>query len=111
HAARNGKVHAMKEDVDQIVRKYPQASAYWCYSEPTQEESVESSNYKKGFVDGQWLRTILPTLDASFYFCGPVPFMKEINAALKTLNIPEADVHYEFFGPAGSLDKEPAAVV
>lgn len=111
HAARNGKVHALKDDVAQIVQKHPQVSAYWCYSEPTQEDSAQSSNFKEGFVDAQWLRTILPTLDASFYFCGPVPFMKEINAALKTLNIPEADVHYEFFGPAGSLDKEPAAVV
>lgn len=111
HAARNSKVHAMKEDVVSTVLKYPQVSVHWCYSEPTYKDIAGKSDYKEGFVDAQWLRSILPSLDASYYFCGPLPFMKEINAALRTLDIPEADIHFEFFGPAGSLEKEPAVVV
>jgi len=30
--------------------------------------------------------------------------MKAMNRALKEWGVPAADIHYEFFGPAGSLE-------
>ena len=48
------------------------------------------------------VKTIIPTTEAEFYFCGPVAFMKHINA-LTDLSVKQEHIHYEFFGPATSL--------
>lgn len=58
---------------------------------------------QEGFIEREWLQTIIPTTEAEFYFCGPVPFMKHINAALIDLGVKQENIHYEFFGPAASL--------
>ncbi|MFC5701403.1 NO-inducible flavohemoprotein [Cohnella faecalis] len=103
HAARNGNAHALKEQVEEIARNHAQVSLYWCYEKPTDEDRAANAFDKEGYVDLPWLRTVVPTTDAGFYFCGPVPFMKAINGSLQELGVAAADIHYEFFGPAGTL--------
>ena len=44
----------------------------------------------------EWLQTIIPTTEAEFYFCGPVAFMKHINATLTDLGVKQEHIHYEF---------------
>lgn len=104
HAAQNGNMHAMKDDVEELVVKNPQVSAYWCYDKPTNLDRTMKAFHKAGFIDFPWLKTIVPTKDASFYFCGPVPFMKNMNSVLKVWGIPATNIHYEFFGPAVRLE-------
>lgn len=36
--------------------------------------------------------------------CGPRPFMQSIYRTLKAWKVEPAQIHYEFFGPAGDLD-------
>jgi nitric oxide dioxygenase len=104
HAALNSNVHAMKEHVQQVAKENKNVRAYTCYSEPTKQD-VEAINYdKEGFVDLAWLQSIIPSNEAEFYFCGPVPFMKHVKAALTEWGVPAECIHFEFFGPAGSLD-------
>ena len=68
---------------------------------------VIAGNYdKEGFVDLQWLQSIVKDSSADFYFCGPVPFMKVIYRILKEWGVPAENIHYEFFGPAGTLEEE-----
>jgi len=62
--------------------------------------------YHEGFVDLQWLQSIVKDSSADFYFCGPVPFMKVIYRILKEWGVPAENIHYEFFGPAGTLEEE-----
>ncbi|MBO1578350.1 NO-inducible flavohemoprotein [Bacillus sp. XF8] len=103
HAALNSNVHAMKEHVQQVESDYEQVEAYTCYSSPT-EQDLQMKNFdKEGFIDLDWLQSIVPTAEAEFYFCGPVPFMKHINAALVEWGVSPEHIHYEFFGPAASL--------
>lgn len=103
HAAINSNTHAMKEHVEAVDNEYEQVKAYTCYSAPT-EKDLEMKNFdKEGFIEAEWLQTIIPTTEAEFYFCGPVPFMKHINAALTNLGVEQEHIHYEFFGPAASL--------
>ncbi|MGN4714854.1 NO-inducible flavohemoprotein [Bacillus cereus group sp. MYBK226-2] len=103
HAAINSNTHAMKEHVEAVDNEYEQVKAYTCYSAPT-EKDLEMKNFdKEGFVEREWLQTIIPTTEAEFYFCGPVPFMKHINAVLTDLGVKQEHIHYEFFGPAASL--------
>lgn len=111
HAARNSQVHAMKQTVTEIAEQYPQVTAHWCYSEPTAEDLQQQNFDKEGFVTAEWLQQIVPDIDAAYYFCGPVPFMKQVNKALQELSIAQANIHFEFFGPAGSLEVEAAEVV
>ncbi|AJO19187.1 hypothetical protein CHCC14817_2202 [Bacillus paralicheniformis] len=61
---------------------------------------------KEGYVDLEWLQSILPGKDADFYFCGPLPFMKAINAALKKWNVSKNNIHYEVFNPVAILEEE-----
>jgi len=104
HAAQNGNLHAMREVVEELAHKHPQLSYYWCYEKPTEQDRDKKAFHKEGYVDLPWLQQVIMQKEASYYFCGPVPFMKAMNHALKEWGIPAEDIHYEFFGPAGSLD-------
>ncbi len=110
HAARNGDVHALKEETEAAVGAHPQAEAHWCYSEPSETDRRRGSFHKEGFIDADWLRHILPDEPAAYYFCGPAPFMRSVYRALKSLHVPAADMHYEFFGPAASLEESVSAL-
>ncbi len=104
HAAQHGGVHAMKEPMEQLAMANPQVSVYWCYNKPSAEDKANQAYHKEGYLDLAWLQTIIPSKDAGFYFCGPVPFMRAVNGLLKEWEIPQSDIRYEFFGPAGSLE-------
>ena len=110
HAAINGETHAMRDHLLQLAQQHPQLSVYFCYEKPTDQDRIEGLYNKEGYIDQQWLSSIAPAAEASYYFCGPVPFMKQMNRILNRMGVSESDIHFEFFGPAGSLaeDKEPA---
>ncbi|MNW34657.1 Flavohemoprotein [compost metagenome] len=99
HAARSGKYHALKEHITDLDRKYDQLRSYVIYESPAAGEPCD----KTGFIDLPWLKTVVDS-GADFYFCGPTPFMRAVNLALKEWSIPEERTHFEFFGPAGSLN-------
>ncbi|MBG9775891.1 NO-inducible flavohemoprotein [Brevibacillus laterosporus] len=103
HAAQNGQVHAMREHVEELARQHSQLSVHWCYDNPTDLDRATKAFHKEGYVDLSTLEQMVPSKDASFYFCGPTPFMKALNQTLKEYKIAEEDIHFEFFGPADSL--------
>jgi nitric oxide dioxygenase len=103
HAAQNGHLHAFRKQVEDLAQQHPQLTVYWCYEKPTEVDKAHISFHKEGYVDLAWLQRVVPTPASSFYFCGPIPFMKTVNGALREWGIPAEDVHYEFFGPSGSL--------
>lgn len=59
--------------------------------------------HKTGYIDLACLQEVTD-VNSEFYFCGPTPFMKAIYKALKEWKVAEDRIHYEFFGPAGSLE-------
>src|SRR5699024_7391690 len=63
HAARNGKVHAMKDRVKEIAENH-NVTAYTIYDSP--ENQDEGSFDKEGHIDYEWLSSVLPTNDAAF---------------------------------------------
>lgn len=106
HSARNGRVHAMKRHVEEIARANPRVSVHWSYTRPTEQDVQDKAFDHQGYIDAAWLKTVVPSESAAYYFCGPVAFMKAIRKALSELGVPAEDIHYEFFGPAGSLDAD-----
>lgn len=106
HAAMNSKVHAFKEHVENVASKHENVKSYVIYERPTDEDRNANNFNKEGFITLEWLQETLPSKDVQFYFCGPVPFMKAVNNALKQWGIPSEDIHYEFFGSFGDLETE-----
>ncbi|MFG6113556.1 NO-inducible flavohemoprotein [Halobacillus sp. MO56] len=104
HAARNGSVHALKHDMKMAGEEYPNIKTYIVYDTPTEEDMKEKLHAKEGYVDLEWLQSIVPQ-DSDFYFCGPEGFMKAIYGSLKDWNVPMEQINYEFFGPQGDLEK------
>lgn len=103
HAAQSSKVHAMSEAVKELTDKYQQVSSYVVYGCPTKEDQLAKNHDKEGYIDAEWLESVIPTNDAAYYFCGPTPFMRAMYRALIELQVNEQDIHFEFFGPAGSI--------
>ncbi|WP_099158933.1 NO-inducible flavohemoprotein [Virgibacillus ndiopensis] len=99
HAAQNGNVHAMKNRVEEIAEQYNQVHAYTVYDNPSNENNYD----KKGYIDYEWLTTILPSNDAAFYFCGPKGFMRAMYQNLKKYDVADRDIHFEFFGPSAAI--------
>ncbi|MBB6674561.1 NO-inducible flavohemoprotein [Cohnella nanjingensis] len=103
HAARNGDSHALKEAVEELVRNHSNIAAFWCYSNPTDRDRASNAFHAEGYIDLSWLQSIVPDRNASYYYCGPLPFMRTVSRLLRKWEIPAADMHYEFFGPAARL--------
>jgi len=111
HAAHNGRFHALKQQVEEHAASLPQAVVHWVYGEPTSEDRKQQAYHKEGHIDLAWLSRVIPTLDASFYFCGPASFMKAVHGYLIEMGVAPTNIHYEFFGPAESLTAVPSAAV
>ncbi|MBT2640386.1 MULTISPECIES: NO-inducible flavohemoprotein [unclassified Bacillus (in: firmicutes)] len=103
HAAQNGKVHALKDEVAATAAKAKVNSVVF-YDQPTEEDRENKSFDVEGYITKEWLKENVDLAQSDFYFCGPVPFMKAINAALKDLDVTEDRIHFEFFGPMASLE-------
>jgi len=73
------------------------------------EGAVRGRDYDRaGRIDIEMLRSILPFDDYDFYLCGPAAFMQSIYDGLRELNIADARIHAESFGPAGLQRKRDA---
>jgi nitric oxide dioxygenase len=103
HAALYGEVHAMDKHLQQLTETLPDMKYHVVYEQPTETDRQHPHFAKEGFIDLNWLRTVITTTDADFYFCGPIPFMSTIKNALEAMGIPNDRIHFEFFGVAGQL--------
>lgn len=105
-AARNGNVHAFRTHVRNVSGQHPNVKSYFIYEKPTESDKEMHYFDKEGFITLEWLKEVLPSNKAQFYFCGPTMFMKVVNSILKEWGVPEQDIHYEFFGTFGNLEDE-----
>lgn len=105
HAAINSKYQAFKDYVSNLSAENSHVKSFVIYEAPTEEDRTKGNYGKEGYITLDWLQSVLPTKEADFYFCGPEPFMKAVNSALKQWQIPEDHIHYEFFGSFGSLEE------
>lgn len=100
HAAQNESVHGLKDIIHEIASNNKNVHYFIVYEQTKHPQLCD----KVGYIDLPWLQSILPTNDASFFFCGPEGFMRAINKSLLKWNVQPDNIHYEFFGPQGTLD-------
>ncbi|HYK73220.1 MAG TPA: NO-inducible flavohemoprotein [Pseudoneobacillus sp.] len=105
HAAQNGKVHALREEV-KALSEHENVQSYVFYDSPTEEDRQHMHFDFEGYVTQDWLQDNTDINTADYYFCGPVPFMKVIYNTLIKLGVSEERIHFEFFGPMGNLQEE-----
>ncbi|SAL02221.1 nitric oxide dioxygenase [Caballeronia calidae] len=99
HGARNSAVHAMRDRLRQTAATYANFKAVIYYDDPLHTD-VQGTDYdRKGFIALDELKDLILQPDADYYICGPIPFMRIQHDALKGMDIPEARIHYEVFGP------------
>ena len=94
HADRSPSAHAHRAQLSELVEALPSAVMHRWYEDmgarqPTAE--IRSGRVDLNDVD------IAPGTQA--YLCGPLPFMHGIRTALLAKGLPEAQIHYEIFGP------------
>lgn len=105
HACLNEDVQPFKADIDVLKSDHANLSAHYRYSNPTRDNTPRTGESSTGFVDTNFLETLIPERDADYYFCGPKPFMVSIYQDLLKWDIPAQQVHFEFFGPREELEK------
>jgi nitric oxide dioxygenase len=54
-------------------------------------------------VSGDWLACNTPISEATYYLCGPKPFLRALVRGLAAKGVPAERIRYEFFGPADEL--------
>ncbi|MBA0049609.1 hemin transporter [Streptomyces sp. AJS327] len=92
HGDRDPLSHAFRADLDQLVRKVPDASAHVWYEHP----ATDWPAHRTGLVD---LTGVPIPADTTAYLCGPLPFLRSVRAQLLTAGLHPSAVHYEVFGP------------
>lgn len=98
HAARNGKVHAMKDYLSKIMQENPQVSRAIFYEEIS-DSDVKGVDYDyEGRVELGKIRDEVLLPGANYYLCGPIPFMQTQQKSLEALGVPKDRIHSEVFG-------------
>jgi len=103
HGCLNPQVQAFQKTLEDLASKYENIKVYHRYSEAPQSGKRLELKASIGFVDAEFIESILPTKNADYYFCGPKPFMVKIYQDLLRWGIPASQVNFEFFGPREEL--------
>jgi hypothetical protein len=104
HGARDGKLHAFREEMNQLQSQNPHLQIYYRYSRPTPDD--EGHYHSVGYVDMDFLQQILwPSLEpiakrteVEYFLCGSPPFLAAMRAGLKGAGIADEQVYFESFG-------------
>jgi nitric oxide dioxygenase len=104
HCARNGDVHAFRDQIEAAAARHPQLQRFYCYDEVSDEAAP--APHAVGRLDLDRLNAWLPshTRDVDAYFLGPKPFMQQVRRGLRSWGVPDAQSRFEFFGPASALE-------
>ena len=101
HGCRNGRVHAMKDVVNEITAERSNVHKAVFY-EQVEAHDLEGRDYDYvGRVDLAAIRDQAIVPDADYFLCGPLAFMRAQQHALKTLGVPAERIHAEVFGTGG----------
>ena len=102
-AARNSKTHAFADELRNLSKIGGNVQTRIVYDTPLAGDVEEGRCDDTGFLTTDRLRDWTPYSEADFYFCGPRPFMQNVQAGLRELGVNEDRIHYEFFGPKQEL--------
>ena len=100
YGVRNSADHAFKMLLEQLARSVSAFTLTVLYGAPGPTDVEGRDFHYTGFVDVALLKRILPHGRHQFYVCGPPAMMASLLPALAEWGVPQADIHFEAFGPA-----------
>ena len=100
HGARDGRSHALAEEVRDLVGSRPNISSHVAYSRPRAEDRLGEDYDSEGRVTGALLADMVTEAGAHYFLCGPTGFMADVRADLLRRGVPPEQIHAETFGPA-----------
>jgi len=95
HADLDEQSFALRQQVLDDVRALPNASMHVWYENGAQGDLAVDGRHA-GIMN---LDDVTLADDATYYLCGPLPFMRGIRGVLLERGVPAADIQYEVFGP------------
>ncbi|KQT78327.1 NO-inducible flavohemoprotein [Methylobacterium sp. Leaf466] len=107
HGALNGRVHAMREHVRALAARSGNVRLQTFYASPEAGDRPGVDYDVPGLVTADWLAARTPLGEATYYLCGPKPFLAALVNGLARHGVPAERVKFEFFGPADELLEEP----
>ena len=114
-AARSLDDLAFQAEISALQAQNPQyVHVYRALSSPGLETGVSRDFEITGRLSFALVKARLPLDDYDFYLCGPGSFLQAMYDGLRALNIPDARIHAEAFGPSTlqrlALEPQPAPV-
>ncbi len=103
---RNRSEHALRVQLETLAERCENLRLMVCYSEPSKDCRLGQDFHHHGIVSIDLLRSVLPSSNYDFYFCGPPGMMNSLHEGLSTWGVPSDRLHFEAFGPA-TVGKDP----
>lgn len=101
HGARNGSSMPFQTELHALqLRTAGALHVVRLFSQPRVEDIVGVDYEARGRLDVPALKRHLPFDDHDFYLCGPAAFMQSLYDGLRRLNIANARIRAEAFGPS-----------
>lgn len=94
HGARDGRVHAFRQEVAMTAQGMEGLTIHYAYSRPQPED--QGQFHSQGYVDVPLIRSFVQEA-ADYFLCGSPAFMTSIRAGLKAEGVPEERVRFEMF--------------
>lgn len=103
HGTHDRTTHAMREHVRSLAARGNAMRVTDFHQTPLADE-VEGRDFDiAGIITDEWLVASTTVAEASYYICGPRPFLRHAVSTLSLAGVPANRIHYEFFGPADEL--------
>ncbi len=97
---RNRSEHALRIQLKDLADRYENLHLMVCYIEPSNDCKLGQDYHHQGFVSIDLLRSVLPSNNYDFYFCGPPGMMDMLHEGLSGWGVPADRLHFEAFGPS-----------
>lgn len=69
------------------------------YNKPESADVQGRDSDEQGGITADWLARNTPLKEATYYLCGPRPFLPALVGSLARTGVPLGRIQYEFFGP------------
>ncbi|MFG1395934.1 PAS domain S-box protein [Roseixanthobacter pseudopolyaromaticivorans] len=103
HGTQNGATHAFASHVKALAGQRANLTTTIFYEHPRETDLAGRDFDRAGFIDLDWLVENTPLAQADYFVCGPLPFMRHFVQGLAARGVPNARIHFEFFGPIEEL--------
>ena len=103
HGTLNRRVHAMGERARALAASGGAIRVETFYDAPGAADRPGVDYDRSGRITAEWLVANTPRAEATYYLCGPKPFLRDIVNGLLRAGVLAERIRYEFFGPADEL--------